>query len=307
MQNAIIAAGYEAQLYDFSPRPGLFDCDEVIKAISPSVGVLIVTHYFGVPIDFSPVLEHCAANGITVIEACAHQLGGSIGERTVGTIGDAAIYSFNYDKPISLGWGGIALLNNPTSFDLNVEAGYRAPGIGEELALLEQFVESMSYRRRIIPKQQSFAHRVLRRARILRTKRFCKSTDISIGAIQAELGRWCLKHYSAAVKQRNANSKRLAEEIPQPSWPINDNVEPAWIKQKVYIEDTVALKRLSKRLQCCGLRVGNFNWPTLLKGENGTNYRHALQASTNWVDVPIHQNVTDQHLEKIIAAFNEVA
>lgn len=107
VHEAIEAAGHEAKLYDFSPKPGRFDWEQVIGAIDDSVGVLIVTHYFGVPIDFRPVLKHCADRGIAVIEDCAHTFGGVLAGRQAGNIGDAAIFSFNYDKPISLGWVGV--------------------------------------------------------------------------------------------------------------------------------------------------------------------------------------------------------
>ena len=58
VQDAITAAGCRSQAYDFSPRPGRFDWQKVIEEMNPSVGVLIVTHYFGVPIDFRPILEY---------------------------------------------------------------------------------------------------------------------------------------------------------------------------------------------------------------------------------------------------------
>lgn len=307
VQDAVIAAGYQSQLYDFSPRPGLFDWQQLINAMGPTVGVLIVTHYFGVPVDFRPVLEHCAANDITVIEDCAHTLGGSIDGRPVGTIGDAAIFSFNYDKPISLGWGGMAVVNNPSRFKLSLSTDYREPVIDEELALLELFVSAMAYRRRMIPKQDSLALRILRRARLVKAKQFRKAKEVSVGAIQAELGRWCLREYPKVIKVRNSNAQRLAEAIPQPSWPLGESVTPAWVKQKVCIEDMAALKHLSKRLQHCGLRVGNFNWPALLRNENASSLPLAQHAATHWVDVPVHQNLRPQHLDEIISAFREVA
>ncbi len=307
VQDGIEAAGFTTLLYDFYPEPGLFDWEKVIQALSPSVGVLIVTHYFGMPTDFCAVAEYCADNDITIIEDCAHTLGGSINGRTAGTIGDAAIFSFNYDKPISLGWGGVAVVNNASRFKLSLSTEYRKPEIENELTLLEQFVAAMAYRRRMIPKQNSVTLRMLRLARLVKAKRFHKAKEVSVGAIQAELGRWCLQKYPEVVCIRNANAQRLADAIPQSSWPLGESVKPAWVKQKIYIEDMTALKHLSKRLQRRGLRVGNFNWTALLKSSNLSNYPVAQQAATHWVDVPVHQNLTSQHMDEIIAAFREVA
>lgn len=307
VQDGIEAAGYKAKLYDFSAQPGLFDWEKVIQALSPSVGVLIVTHYFGVPTDFCAVAEYCSDNDITIIEDCAHTLGGSINSRTAGTIGDAAIFSFNYDKPVSLGWGGIVLVNNSLRFNLHVSMDDREPAIDEEFSIWQQFVAAMAYRRKMISKQSSLALRVLRRARLVKSKQFCKAKEVSVGAIQAELGRWCMQKYPEVLSIRNANAQRLADAVPQPSWPLGESVTPAWVKQKIYIEDMTALEHLSKRLQRRGLRVGNFNWPALLKSDNASNYPVAQQAATHWVDVPVHQNLRPQHLDEIIAAFREVA
>lgn len=215
------------------------------------------------------MLEHCVANDITVIEDCAHTLGGTIGGRQAGTIGDAAIYSFNYDKPISLGWGGVVSVNSPARFGLRVPFEFREPEVEEELSLLRDFVAVMKQRRRMITRSNALHIRLLRRARVLNSKGFRKARTISLGALQAEVGRWCLTNYASVVEVRNKNAKWLAEAVKQTSWPVGGRVEPAWIKQKICVSDQAALCRLTTRLQRNGLRVGNFNWPYTLTGKGG--------------------------------------
>lgn len=306
VQDAVAAAGCEPHLYDFGPRTGVFDWQQVIDLMSPTVGVLIITHYFGVPVDFGAVLEHCVANDITVIEDCAHTLGGTIGGRQAGTIGDAAIYSFNYDKPISLGWGGCVSVNNTARFDLRVPTEFREPEIEEELSLLRDFVAVMKQRRREIPRSNALLIRLLRRARVLSTKGFRKSRTISLGALQAEVGRWCLTNYASVVRARNRNAKWLADAVKQTSWPVGGGVAPAWIKQKIYVSDQAALCLLTTGLQRNGLRVGNFNWPYTLTGKGGLTAFRSQQAATNWVDVPVHQNLQLHHLQQIATAFADL-
>ncbi len=169
VQDAVSAAGFRSQFYDFSPAPGVFDWQRVIDEMHPDVGVLVVTHYFGVPVDFRLVLDHCYSKGIAVIEDCAHTLGGSIGNQQVGTLGDAAIFSFNYDKPISLGWGGVAVINNAKGFDDALFKDYELPSVHEEMALFRQFVSAMTERRRMIPYTHLFVMRALRRTRVFFT------------------------------------------------------------------------------------------------------------------------------------------
>ena len=53
---------------------------------------------------------------------------------------------------------------------------------------------------------------------------FRKDKNISLGAIQAELGRWCLLEYPRVVKQRNSNANKLADFINSKTWGIDENV-----------------------------------------------------------------------------------
>lgn len=291
VEDAIRAAGYQLQLYDFSPTPGQFDWERVIREMDSSVGVLIVTHYFGVPVDFRPIIDYCSANGIAIIEDCAHLLGGTIGGRQAGTLGDASIFSFNYDKPISLGWGGFALINNYLAFDGECPSLHRTPSYNEEIELLSQFVEAMTTRRRMIPYQNSLILRILQRSRLVKSVQFCNEQTLSIGAVQAELGRWCLAHYREVMEHRNRNAITLAAGVKQTTWPVSKNVTPAWLKQKLLIQDTDLLKIISIRCQKRGLRCGNFNWPELINGNNSARYLNAEEVASQWLDVPIHQNM----------------
>jgi dTDP-4-amino-4,6-dideoxygalactose transaminase len=307
VQDAIAAAGLRPQLYDFLPEPGIFDWQRIIDETTPDVGVLVVTHYFGVPVDFRPVLDHCARHNILVIEDCAHTLGASIGGQPVGTLGDAAIFSFNYDKPISLGWGGVSVVNRADAFNLNLSTGFLVPPVEDEIALLRQFVAAMVERRRMIPYQSLFLTRMLRRLCVLRSRPFRKPAEVCIGAVQAELGQWCLAQYSRVVQARNRNAETLAGHIPQQTWPVQESINSAWIKQKVHVPDQQQQRSLCNRLQRRGIRAGNFNWPRLIGGQGSETYPHAFSAATNWIDVPVHQNLTAAAMGHLIDSFKKAS
>lgn len=302
--DAVVSAGYEVKLYDFYPAPGVFNWKRVLKEISPDVSVLIVTHYFGVPVDFREVLEFCRANGIVVIEDCAHTLGAKIEGYVAGTLGDAAIFSFNYDKPISLGWGGFCLVNNKIPFDLQVPNEWRIPNLNEELLMLNQFMGAMESRRNIIRYHNNFFFRMLRRAKLVRVCEFKKDISISVGAIQAEIGLWCLARYAEVIAQRNSNASKLSSDVCLTSWPVGANISPAWIKQKIRIDGS-DLNVVSLSLQSQGIRVGNFNWPVfpgLVKAMSDCPNAH--DAACNWVDVPVHQNMNTDAFYAIVNRMN---
>jgi dTDP-4-amino-4,6-dideoxygalactose transaminase len=110
---AVQRAGLRVHTYDLGDPGGWVDWASVAEQLRPWHGAVVVTHLFGVPYDFRPLREAAATAGTVVVEDCAHTLGAGIGASTAGTLGDAAVFSFHYDKPVSLGGGGALLVNNP--------------------------------------------------------------------------------------------------------------------------------------------------------------------------------------------------
>lgn len=103
-------------LEEFNART-VFVSEPTCKSVLDTIGceianqneadILIATHLFGIP---NPLEKK---NGQWLIEDCAQCLGAELERRKVGTFGDAAIYSFGYDKPISMASGGMLVINNP--------------------------------------------------------------------------------------------------------------------------------------------------------------------------------------------------
>jgi dTDP-4-amino-4,6-dideoxygalactose transaminase len=297
-------AGFQCEFYDFSNKVGVFDWGEVVDQMK-DVGVLIVTHYFGVPVDFRQILDYCSSQGIIIIEDCAHTLGGKIDSKTAGTLSDAAIFSFNYDKPISLGWGGIAMINNHSRFDINQKSSFKHPTVEEEMELLQDFCTVMASRRSNISSANSLSFRVLKKIRFLKSSNFTKPPLLSIGLVQAELGVMCLRRYSHILRKRKFNAQIIKNRIPHKSWPVEDEIEPAWLKQRVNIPNENLMKISSVKLQTKGIRAGNFNWPRLISSIGDQNYPSAMSAAANWIDIPIHQNVNENHLNIILSELHE--
>jgi dTDP-4-amino-4,6-dideoxygalactose transaminase len=310
VQYAIECAGCKVKAYDFSPGPGRVDWDRVVDAITPDVGVIIITHYFGVPIDFREFYEFCRERDILLIEDCAHTLGGRIARYQVGTWGDAAIFSFNYDKPISLGWGGVALVNTPEKFTSKIDTinKFNIPDKAQEFELLREFVRVMQVRRSFIPFGKNKIASILRRICGERSQVLDSNCSISIGAIQSEIGIKCLNLYSEISAIRNANAEHFSSLCPLPTWPVGGpDVEPAWLKQKVFIRNRRKLAKISTALQKKGIRAGNFNWPNLIGGERWQSCPIASQVATCWMDVPVHQRMGVGEIEYVVSVIKKHA
>lgn len=310
VKDAIKGANCKVKTYDFQPGPGKFDWDLVLGAVTSQVGVLIVTHYYGVPVDFRKVRDFCSEKGIMLIEDCAQTLGGYVAGRQVGTWGDAAIFSFSYDKPISLGWGGMAVVNSPDKFVFEESAFNRLLplNLSCEVDFLRKFVKSMEMRRSRIRSDKKSISSIFHRVYAKLNRMTPYDQVMGLGAIQAELGVFCLERFSEVRSIRNTNADIFSSLCPLPTWPImNADIEPAWLKQKVFVTGPKQLGSISRALQRRGIRAGNFNWPRLIEGEGSQACPNAKQVATCWMDVPIHQRMEVREIEDMVSIIRDHA
>ena len=73
---------------------------------------IIVTHLYGHPCDIDPILDVACEYGIVVIEDACESLGSKYKGKMTGTLGDIGCLSFNGNKIITTGGGGMILTNN---------------------------------------------------------------------------------------------------------------------------------------------------------------------------------------------------
>lgn len=110
--NAVIWAGAKPVYVDIDTSFNI-DADLIAAAITPKTKAIVVQHTFGVPARMEEILRVAKAHNLLVIEDCAHALGATYNGQPVGTLGDAAIFSFGRDKIISSVSGGLATTSSP--------------------------------------------------------------------------------------------------------------------------------------------------------------------------------------------------
>jgi len=81
------------------------------KKITKKTRAIIVQHTFGTPADMDGIMAIAHKHNVLVIEDCAHSLGAVYKGKKIGTLGDAAAFSFGRDKIISSVFGGLALVS----------------------------------------------------------------------------------------------------------------------------------------------------------------------------------------------------
>jgi perosamine synthetase len=76
------------------------------------VKALIPVHVLGHPVDLDPILEAAKKFNLRVIEDATEGLGASYKGRSLGSSGDIACFSFNGNKIITTGGGGMLVTDN---------------------------------------------------------------------------------------------------------------------------------------------------------------------------------------------------
>ena len=89
----------------------------VDKATGRKVTAVIPVHILGHPVDLDPILELASEFGLTVIEDATEGLGGTYRGRPLGGMGLAGCLSFNGNKLITTGGGGMVLTDDEALAD----------------------------------------------------------------------------------------------------------------------------------------------------------------------------------------------
>ncbi len=86
---------------------------EISRLCTPRTKAVMVVHYQGVAADMDPILEAARAAGIAVLEDCAESAGALYKGRRVGSMGDVGIFSFQFQKSMTSGEGGMVVTSDP--------------------------------------------------------------------------------------------------------------------------------------------------------------------------------------------------
>lgn len=109
---AIIAVGARPVIVEVDETLNM-DPTRLLAAITERTRAVIPVHMLGAPADMPAILAVTDAAGIPVIEDAAEALGARLAGREVGTFGLAGVYSFDYNKTITAGEGGMIVSADP--------------------------------------------------------------------------------------------------------------------------------------------------------------------------------------------------
>jgi len=90
---------------------------EIARLTNERTKAVMVIHYQGVAAAMEPILEAAQDRGLKVIEDCAEAFGVRYKARRVGTYGDIGIYSFQNNKVVTAGEGGLVVTADPDLYE----------------------------------------------------------------------------------------------------------------------------------------------------------------------------------------------
>ncbi len=123
---AIELCGAVPRFVDIDPVTFTLDPTLLEAAITPRTKAVVPVHLYGGPADMDAILSIARQHGLLVIEDCAQAHGARYRGRMVGTMGDAAAFSFYPTKNLgAIGDGGAVATDRPD--------------VAERLRLLRQY------------------------------------------------------------------------------------------------------------------------------------------------------------------------
>jgi len=110
--NPVMYVGATPVFVDIDPRTWNIDPKEVEKAVTPRTKAIIPVHLYGNPCDMDSLMEISNKHGIVVIEDATESLGATYKGKMTGTFGKIGTFSFNGNKIMTTGGGGMIVTDD---------------------------------------------------------------------------------------------------------------------------------------------------------------------------------------------------
>jgi perosamine synthetase len=115
--NPVLYAGAKPVFADVDPVTYGMAANAVEAAVTPRTKAILVVHLYGHPVDMTRISAIAERHGLKVIEDATEALGATWEGKPAGTLGDVAAFSFNGNKIITTGGGGMLLAREPETLE----------------------------------------------------------------------------------------------------------------------------------------------------------------------------------------------
>lgn len=138
---------------DIDPQTHCIAPEEMEARITSRTKAVVVVHVWGNPADMDAIMAIADKHGIQVLEDCSHAHGAIYKGKKVGSIGQAACFSFQGSKTLPGGEGGILVTNSRRIYEKAASLGSyeRLHAFGEDSEVRKYALTGMGYKFRIHP------------------------------------------------------------------------------------------------------------------------------------------------------------
>ncbi len=117
---AISLTGAKVVFVDINPTTYNIDVKKIEAKVTPRTRAIIPVHLYGQPADMDPILEIAKKHNLKVIEDAAQAHGAVYKGRVIGSIGDAACFSFYPGKNLGAYGDAGAIVTNDDSLESKI-------------------------------------------------------------------------------------------------------------------------------------------------------------------------------------------
>lgn len=113
--HAIVYNGGKPVFVDIDPKNLCLDPFQIEKSITKKTAAIIPVHFGGMPCNLDKISKISKKNKIVMIEDAAHAVGSIFNKKPIGSHGDCVCFSFHPVKNLSMPTGGAITLNGSRS------------------------------------------------------------------------------------------------------------------------------------------------------------------------------------------------
>ncbi len=233
------------------------------RLITRNTRAILATHSYGKAADLPALRRLADAHGIMLIENAVHMAGRQrIRDRIVGSFGDAALLSFNVDKPLGAILGGALLTNDNALWGSLSAFPLEYASIRETRERI--FTTYMAYRLKPwllrLPFMRAYRAAVDGAAEVesFSAERYRKYTPHRIHPLQAAVALQCLRREDQLLQRRAENAERLQRglaDLEELDLPLHEPERPHCHTYFPVILRDGSRFRLGERLAAAGIET----------------------------------------------------
>lgn len=284
--NAVCAHGAKLVLCDVDPRTLNARAEDIEKVITPKSKAILLLHYGGIPCEMDEIIALARKHNLKVIEDAAAGVCSRYKGKAVGTIGDMGMWSFDAMKILVCGDGAMLHFNTPELrhkadrwlyFGLETKSGY-------ENSVAQKWWEFDI---------SSFGHRAI------------------MNDITAVMALEQLKKLPMYMEKRKVVADFYNQNLKLFSWIELPPTLPEYVETSYYfyhVQITNGKRdQFAKFLRESGVYTTYRYYPLhRVPGYGVTgNFPNADYAADNTLNLPIHQSISQDDLNHILAVVKE--